>query len=326
MKLILQTASLSDIKSYLPSDIDLVFIDEDGQFEGDPSDADVFLNWYYLKPQILNAVLTAAPHLRWQHTPSAGVNHILTPDFLKRDIILTNSAGIHAVPISEFVLAYILNYAKLLPKLQALQAVSYWNREWDEDPHAWEQGYPFQELLDATLLIIGAGNIGQAIAQRASAFGMKVWGSRRNPQSTEGFEKVVGANEWRSLLPEAKYVVVATPLTPETRGLIDEAAFRLMRRDAYFINIARGAVVDETALLQALSDRWIAGAAIDTFVTEPLPSDSPFWTLPNVFVTPHCSALSPRLVERIIKLFLDNLNRYRTGQPLHNVVDKLEGY
>jgi phosphoglycerate dehydrogenase-like enzyme len=326
MKLILQTESIADLESHLPSDIDRIYIDSDGKFDRDPSDADVFFNWYYLKPHILNAVLAAAPNLRWQHTPSAGVNHILTPDYLQRDIVLTNSAGIHAVPISEFVLGYILSYAKLFPKLQQLQSQHFWNREWDEDPHSWEQDYPFQELLDATLLIIGAGNIGQAIAQRASAFGMRVWGVRRHPQLTPGFEQVVAINEWRSLLPEAKYIVVATPLTVETKGLIDQAALRSMRSDAYFINIARGAVVDEVALLQALTEGWIAGAALDTFITEPLPSDSPFWSLPNVFVTPHCSALSPHLVKRIVELFLDNVNRYRTGQPLRNVVDKQGGY
>jgi phosphoglycerate dehydrogenase-like enzyme len=325
MKLILQSEAATDVQPHLPSDIQVVHIDENNQFDGNPSDAEVYLNWYYLKPATLETVLAAAPHLRWHHTPSAGVNHILISSYLKRDIVLTNSAGIHAIPISEFVLAYMLNYAKLFPKLQSLQAQSYWNKEWDESIEAW-QGYGFQELQDTTLLVIGAGNIGQAIAQRASAFGVRVWGVRRHPQPTPGFEKVVGTDEWRSLLPDAKYVVVATALTPETKGLIDESVFKAMRPDAYFINIARGAIVDETALFKALSDRWIAGAALDTFVTEPLPPDSPFWTLPNVFVTPHCSALSPRLVERILNLFLDNLDRYRSGQPLRNVVDKTAGY
>ncbi len=136
----------------------------------------------------------------------------------------------------------------------------------------------------------------------------------------------MGANEWRSLLPEADYVVLATPLTAETKHLIDADALKAMRPDAYLINIARGAVVDEAALIAALKEEWIAGAALDTFFTEPLPSESPFWTLPNVFVTPHCSGYSPRIAERTIALFLDNLSRYQTGKPLRNVVDKSVGY
>ncbi len=277
----------------------------------------MYLNWFYLKPDTLHTVLEVAPALRWQQTPSAGVNHILTPTFLQRDIILTNGAGTFAIPIAEFVLTYILFHAKHLTELLALQAHHNWKRSIK---------LPLQEVMDATLLIIGAGSIGQAIAQRASAFGMRVWGSRRNPQPTPGFDRVVSADEWRSLLPEADYVVLATPLTPETKGMIDAAVLRKMRPSAYLINIARGAVVDEAALITALNEGWIAGAGLDTFCTEPLPPDSPFWSLPNVFVTPHCSGFSSRIVERVLALFLDNLTRYQAGKPLRNVVDKIVGY
>ncbi len=315
MKLILPSEVAAEIEPRLPPDVLFVRVDSDGNFDSDVSDAEVYFNGFYLKSTTLHKVLAAAPSLRWQHTPSAGVNHILTPIFLERDIVLTNSAGVYAIPIAEFVLAFILNHAKQLSKLQTSQA-----------EHSWATGLELQELMDATLLIIGAGSIGQAIAQRASAFGMRVWGTRRNPQPLPEFERVVGVNEWRSLLPDADYVVIATPLTSETKGMIDTAALRSMRPSAYFINIARGAVVDETALLTALSEGWIAGAGLDTFSTEPLPPDSPFWSLPNVFITPHCSGFSPQVTERIIALFLDNLTRYRTGTPLRNLVDKQAGY
>lgn len=315
MKLILPSEVAAEIEPRLPPDVLFVRVDSDGNFDSDVSDAEVYFNGFYLKSTTLHKVLAAAPSLRWQHTPSAGVNHILTPIFLERDIVLTNSAGVYAIPIAEFVLAFILNHAKQLSKLQTSQA-----------EHYWATGLELQELTDATLLIIGAGSIGQAIAQRASAFGMRVWGTRRNPQPLPEFERVVGVNEWRSLLPDADYVVIATPLTSETKGMIDAAALRSMRPSAYFINIARGAVVDEAALLTALSEGWIAGAGLDTFSTEPLPPDSPFWSLPNVFVTPHCSGFSPQVTERIIALFLDNLTRYRTGTPLRNLVDKQAGY
>ena len=315
MKLILPDHLIADSEPHLPSDIDVVEVDSEGNLDGDASDAEVYVNGFYLKTSTHDKVLAAAPRLRWQQSPSAGVNHILTPNFLQKDIILTNGAGVHAIPISEFVLAFMLYHAKNLRKLQTLQ-----------DEHTWVRGISLEELADANLLILGTGNIGKAIASRAKAFGVTVWGSRRHPKPLPDFDKIVGIDEWRSLLPAADYVVIATPLTPETKGLIDEAALRSMRQSAYLINIARGAIVDEAALLTALREGWIAGAGLDTVATEPLPPESPLWSLPNAFITPHCSALSPRLRERITQLFLDNLKRYQTDQPLRNVVDKQAGY
>ncbi|MFN6559007.1 MAG: D-2-hydroxyacid dehydrogenase [Nostoc sp. ChiSLP01] len=315
VKLILPDHLIAEIQPLLPSDVEFVVVDSEGNIDGDASDAEVYVNGFYLKASTLDKVLAAAPRLRWQQSPSAGVNHILTPSFLQRDIILTNGAGVHAIPISEFVLAFMLYHAKNLRKLQTLQ-----------DEHTWVRGVFLEELADDTLLIIGTGNIGQAIASRAKAFGVRVWGSRRHPEPLPNFDKIVGVDEWRSLLPEADYVVIATPLTPETKNLIDEAALRSMRPSAYLINIARGAIVDEAALIAALREGWIAGAGLDTVAIEPLPPESPLWSLPNAFITPHCSALSPRLRERIAELFIDNLKRYQTGQPLRNVVDKKAGY
>ncbi|KAF3889589.1 MULTISPECIES: D-2-hydroxyacid dehydrogenase [Nostocales] len=315
MKIVLPIELAADIEPLLPSDITYVHIDSDGNFEGDPREAEVYLNGFQLKNTTLHKVLAAAPGIRWQHTPSSGVNHILTPTFLKHDIVLTNGSGVHAIPMAEFVLNFMLFYAKKVQKLQELQMNHYWYK-WLE----------LEELYNKTLLIIGTGNIGQEIALRAKAFGMRIWGSRRHPEPLPNFDKIVGVNEWRSLLPQADYVVVATPLTPKTKGLIDAEALRLMRPSAYLINIARGAIVDESALLTALGEGWIAGAGLDTFETEPLPPESPFWSLSNVFITPHCSALTPQLRQRIVALFLDNLARYRSDQPLRNVVDKTVGY
>lgn len=319
MKLLLPREFATILEPKLSSDpnIQIAWVDTHGNFEGDPSDAEVYFNWFYLKPDTLRKVLAGSPHLRWHQTPSAGVNHILIPEYLQRDITLTNGAGTFSIPIAEFVLTYILFHAKSLSKLLDLRT-----------NHAWKRSIelPIQEVSDATLLIIGAGRIGQEIAKRASAFGMRVWGSRRKPEVLPNFEKVVGADEWRPLLPEADYVVLATPLTSETKHLIDESALRSMHSDAYLINIARGAVVDEAALITALKEGWIAGAGLDTFETEPLPPDHPLWSLPNVLITPHCSGYSPRIVERMIALFLDNLKRYQTERPLLNVVDKQAGY
>ncbi|MBD2629784.1 D-2-hydroxyacid dehydrogenase [Trichormus variabilis] len=315
MKLILPAEIAIEIEPHLPEDTVLVPVDSDGNLDGDATDAEVYYSWFYLKPTTLHRVLDAAPSLRWHHAPNAGVNHILTPKYLERDLILTNGAGVHAIPIAEFVITYILAYAKHLPKLYHLQA-----------EHNWQRGLPIQELLDKTLLIIGAGGIGQEIAIRAKAFGMRIFGSSRHPKPLPNFDKLVGINEWKELLPEANFIVIATPLTQETKGIIDLETLRLFRPDAYLINIARGAIVDESALTKALQEGWIAGAALDTVFTEPLPPESPLWSLPNVFITPHCSGNSPRVKERSLALFLDNLNRYLQGQPLRNVVDKTAGY
>ncbi|HEY9804160.1 MAG TPA: D-2-hydroxyacid dehydrogenase [Leptolyngbyaceae cyanobacterium] len=315
MKLILPIEVAAEIEPHLPSDAKVVLVDSDGKLDGDASDAEIYLSWFFLKLPVLHSVLASAPNLRWHHAPNAGVNHFLTPSYLERDLILTNGAGVHAIPIAEFVIAYILSHAKQLPELQALQA-----------QRRWQRGFAMQELTDATLLIIGAGGIGQAIAARAKAFGTKIIGSRRKPQPLPNFDQVVGADEWRSHLKEADYVVIATPLTAETKGLIDEDVLRSLPLHAYIINIARGAIVDEPALIKALTEGWIAGAALDTVINEPLSPESPLWTVPNLFITPHCSGHSPKVKQRSIELFIDNFHRYITGQQLRNVVDKQAGY
>ncbi|QSJ14703.1 D-2-hydroxyacid dehydrogenase [Nostoc sp. UHCC 0702] len=315
MKLILPIEVAAEIEPHLPSDTKIVLVDSDGNLDNDAHDAEVYLSWFFLKLTSLHQVLAAAPALRWHHAPNAGVNHFLTPAYLERHLILTNGAGVHGIPIAEFVIAYILSHAKHLPELHSLQAERHWKRH-----------FPIQELTDATLLIIGAGGIGQEIAARAKAFNMRIFGSRRHPQELPNFDKVVGADEWRSLLGEVDYVVIATPLTSETKGLIDETVLRSLPPHAYLINIARGAVVDEPALIKALTEGWIAGAALDTVIGEPLSSDSPLWSVPNLFITPHCSGHSPKVKQRSIELFLDNFQRYQAGQPLRNVVDKQAGY
>lgn len=315
VKLILPIELAAEIEPHLPADTQFVQVDSDGNFDGDPSDAEVYLNGFKLQPTTLHKVLAAAPRLRWQQTPSAGVNHILTSIFLQHDIILTNGAGVHAIPISEFVLTLILYHAKQIRQLQVAH-----------DRRNWRSWLVLPELADTTVLILGTGNIGQAIAARAKAFGAQVWGGRRRLETLPNFDRIVGTDEWHALLPEVDYIVVATPLTPETKALIDEKVLRSLPSHAYLINVSRGAVVDESALTKALTEGWIAGAGLDTVSIEPLPPESPLWSLPNLLITPHTSAISPALKGRIAALFLDNLERYRAGQPLRNVVNKQAGY
>lgn len=314
MKLLLATELVDDVEPRLPADIQVVHIDPEGAVDSDASDAEAYFRWWSAQPGF-DQVFRIAPRLRWVHTPSAGVEHLLTPELYERDVLFTNGAGTHAISIAEFVLTFMLYHATNFAAFRAAQ-----------DEHRWSPHMPRQELMDATLLIIGLGGIGRAIAERAAAFGMHIWGSRRTPHPMPGIERVVGADEWRALLPNADYVVLVTPLTPETRGMFDEAAIRALRPTAYVINVARGAVLDEAALLSALQEGRIAGAALDTFTTEPLPPDSPFWSLPNVVITPHTTALSSHMRLRMVDLFLDNLNRYMQRRPLRNVVDKAAGY
>ena len=183
------------------------------------------------------------------------------------------------------------------------------------------------ELAGKTLLLVGLGAIGQHTAQVAAALGMRVLGVRRTASEPfPGIEHVAGIESLHDLLPEADFVVLMTPLTPATRGLIGERELRLMKRDAYLVNVARGGVVDEAALVNALRAGWIAGAGLDVFEHEPLPPDSPLWEMTNVIITGHYAGVTPAYDVRAFEVFLDNLRRYRAGQPLRNVVDKRLGY
>lgn len=314
MKVILPAQIRELLEPQLPAGVAAVWVDPEGAAEGELSEALAYFRWWTARP-VLERVLSQAPAVRWLHTPAAGVEQLLIPAVLERDITITNSAGVHAIPIAEFVLGHMLSMAKCMAAYRAAQAEGRWDRT--QQP---------QELYEATLLILGIGGIGQAIAERAAAFGMRILGSRRTARPMAGVERVVGEHEWRSLLPEADYIVVATPLTPATRGMIDRAALAAMKPSAYLINIARGAVIDEPALVEALREGRIGGAALDTFEQEPLPAESPFWQLPNVTITPHATAHSPRMRERQIALFLENLVRFQEGRPLLNVVDKTLGY
>jgi phosphoglycerate dehydrogenase-like enzyme len=293
-----------------------VHVDQEGAGDADLADAQVLLRWW-MPATTLRRLLAAAPRLRWLHTPSAGVDGLLIPEVLERKIVLTNSAGAHAIPIAEFVLLGMLGHAKRARDLAALRP-----------ENAWEQGRTLHlgELYEKTLLILGLGHIGQEIAQRAAAFGMRVIGSRRRPAPIAGVERVVGEDEWRALLPEADYLVIATPLTSATRDMLDAAALAQLRPDAYLVNIARGEIINTPALIAALEQGRLAGASLDVLPEEPLPPEHPLWRTPNVWITPHISASSPRTSERAIAIFLENVRRDMAGQPFINLVDQQAGY
>jgi phosphoglycerate dehydrogenase-like enzyme len=276
--------------------------------------AEALLRCYMSKPQ-LRHVLEAAPGIRWIHTCTAGYDQLLVPEIADRGLIVTRSAATQNIPMAEFVVAYILVAAKRFPHLLRAQA----RREWSPpDP---------DELGGSTVGIIGAGAVGAEVARRCAALGMRVIGTKRTPTPLPHFDQILPPDGLPRLLAEADFVVLATPLTAETRHMIGEAQLRLMKPTAHLLNVARGALIVEADLVRALRERWIAGACLDAFEQEPLPPSSPLWDLDNVVITPHCSYRSPHGMTRGLAEFKENLRRYLAGEPLLNLLrDPALGY
>lgn len=254
------------------------------------------------------------PRLRWVQSCSSGVGHILNLGLLGDDVLLTNAAGVHAAALAESVIAGVLSHAKRLPERVARQR----ERRWEE--------LHCRELRGQTMLVIGTGNIGLATARLAGAFQMRLLGVRATPAPLDGFERVGGPADLHDLLAEADYIVIACPLTPETEGLLGPDAFAVTKRGAYLLNVSRGKVVQEAALLAALGDGTLSGAYLDAHAQEPLPDDHPLWDAPGVSIIPHDSHSSPYIGDNIVDLFAENLRCYLAGESLRNVVDRRRGY
>lgn len=280
-------------------------------------DAEVYLG-FGVPPEILRA----GRRLRWVHSGTAGVGGSLTDEMRASDVVFTNSAGIHAVPMAETVIAMLLHFARGIDAALEAQLRGRWDKSWFD-----RASTPIRELGRSTVGIVGFGGTGRAIAERVRPFGARVIAAKRRPsEPVDGVELVFGEDGLDALLEAADFVVLAVPETPETRGLIDASALARMRPHAVVVNVARGGVVDEAALIDALREGRLRGAALDVFSREPLPSDHPFWRLPNVVVTPHVSAYSHHFWERETALVVENLRRFLAGEPLVNVVDKAAGY
>jgi phosphoglycerate dehydrogenase-like enzyme len=277
--------------------------------------------------------LELSPKLRWVQLHSAGADHLLDHPLLQTGLSVTTTSGIHAVPIAEYVFASLLAYRWRVPLWTECQRSSKWPSD------RWRL-YARPELRDATLGIVGYGSIGREVGRLARAFGMRVLALRRSTQKAEdGYtldnsgdpkglapERFFPSEGLHDMLAECDYVVIALPLTPATRHFIGEAELRALKPDAYLVNIARGPIVDEDALIRALQQGWIAGAGLDVFEEEPLPGDSPLWHLENVLISPHVAGFTPRYDERATALFAQNLARYLQGDPLLNLVDSNLGY
>jgi phosphoglycerate dehydrogenase-like enzyme len=334
------------VRDVLPANWELVVVDEETDGSGDGAarvseavlaavvDAEIYFGY-----GIPAELLEAGASLRWVHSGAAGVGGSLTPTMLESPVVFTNSAGVHAPPMAETVLAMLLHFGRGLDFALDSQR----RAEWSTGPY-YLSGAPLTELSAATIGIVGFGGIGREVARRAASLGARVIAVKRNParEGEANLEPVAGGGTLGSRIDivwgpsgldtvyrESDAVVVAAPDTPETRGMIDAAALARMKPGAVLVNVARGRLVDEGALVEALREGRIRGAGLDVFAREPLPPDSPLWALPNVVLTPHVSAVTRSFWRRETDLIVRNVERYLGGVPSaewENVVDKRAGY
>ena len=274
-------------------------------------------------PVVPNDILQRAPKLKLVQLTSAGADRLIDSELARSDrVSVTTASGIHAVPIGEYVIGAMIAFAKGFPRAFRGQQENTW------------RPYIASELEDATVGILGLGAIGRHVAKLAKGFGMRVIATRRSQEKRmsgaaageQYVDEMFARDEIPVMLGECDYVVVAVPLTEESRHLIGEAELSAMKRNAVIVNIARGAVIDQQALIRAVKNGVIGGAALDVTDPEPLPPDNELWRLDNVMITPHISGGTPKYMDRAIELFCDNLRRYLAGEPLRNLIDAERGY
>jgi len=272
--------------------------------------------------QVYREQLAAATRLRWIHSPAAGVGGMLYPEMVQSPVVITNSRGLAAETMAEHAIAVTLAMFRRLHVAVRRQA----ERRWAQDEIA--AGVPNRSISSARVLIVGFGTIGRAVGAKFTALGAEVVGIRRRADANIPLPigRVAGPERLRELLPAFDVVVICAPQTADTQHMIGAAELALMKSDALLVNLSRGQLVDEPALIDALQADRIGGAALDVFEQEPLAMDSPLWALPNVLMTPHTSGFRPDHWDAATGLFAENLRRFEAGQQLRNVVDKAAGY
>jgi phosphoglycerate dehydrogenase-like enzyme len=280
-------------------------------------DTDIFIGYSLRAEQ-----LTHAKKLKWIHSTAAGVAQLMYPELRDSGIVVTNPSGVFSPPMAEHTMGLLLALARNFPDSTRHQDRSHWGQQ-----DIWDKTQRLTELSGRVLLIIGFGSIGRELAKRASTFDMRVWGVTRSGRgdSTHA-EKLLSASQLEEALPHADYVVIAAPETAETRHLIGAAHIARMKPGARLINVGRGSLLDEVALIRALESGALGGAALDVTSVEPLPSESPLWKAPNLFITPHTSAVSDRLWQRETALLMDLLERWFDGREMFNQIDFARGY
>jgi phosphoglycerate dehydrogenase-like enzyme len=279
------------------------------RWRGQLERAEVAFDFDWERPQEL---LSRAPRLRWVQASSSGIGPLVEKLGLSGSpLLITNAAGIHAQPLAEFVLLAALHFAKEMPRLTAWKAERHWER------------FCGCEVLGSRMVLIGLGKVGSRIAELSAALGIEVTGHRRTPggQAPPGVARIVDAAGLDAALPEADLLVIAAPDTPETAQLVDRRRLGLLPSRAVVVNVGRGSILDEAALIELLQAGRIRGAALDVFEREPLPADSPLWGMPNVIISPHSASTVVKENERLVDLFIENLHRYLDGRPLVNLFD-----
>tara|TARA_B100000676_G_scaffold309415_1_gene372916 strand:+ start:561 stop:1532 length:972 start_codon:yes stop_codon:yes gene_type:complete len=299
--------------SDLLQELDVRFATDESPLPDVIEGADVLLGWDF-KSGELETAWHNADRLQWIFWPGAGVDSLLFPGLIESDVDVTNSRGIFDRSMAEYVLGLIIAFGKDFPGTIRRQ-----------DQHVWQHRHSDQ-LLGKEVLIVGVGSIGREIARVLRAFGLNVSGVGRRHREDPDFGVIHAASDLDGRLGESDYVVVICPSTPETRGMIGKAQFEAMKNSARLINMARGEILDEDALIAALRDGTIAGAALDVFTREPLPQESPLWDMDNVIVSPHMSGDFHEHGEVVAAGFFENLRRFRNGEPMLNVIDKKAGF
>jgi phosphoglycerate dehydrogenase-like enzyme len=266
---------------------------------------------------------TAARKLRWIHSSAAAVHQFLFPELVESDVILTNAREVHGGGVAEHVMALIFAIAKRIPESIRFQEKHVWGQE-----ILWQGSACPLDIAGATIGIVGFGSIGSNVAKYVKAMGMKVIVVRERPGKVrpEFVDEELPSSKLDEMLAKSDYVVLSPPLTPETRGMIGREQLAKMKSSAHLINVGRGPLIDEAALIEALRDHKIGGAALDVFDQEPLPADSPLWDLENLLITPHAAGMAGNLWQRHYDLFSENLRRFLKGEPLLGLVDKQRGY
>ncbi len=279
-------------------------------------EASVIVNWTGRR-EVVRSVFLMAPKVRWVHSIAAGLDNLLFPELVESEVPLTNGSGVFSDALGEFALGAMLYFAKDFRRLLRNQAARRW------------EPFDVDEIAGQTLGIVGYGSIGRAVAWRAHAMGMRVHAFRRRSNlavTDEVVEQFYGADDLTKMLSRSDYVAVCLPLTPETRHMISDAEFAAMKASAIFINVGRGPVVDQAALVRALMERKIAGAGLDVFETEPLPEDDPIFQFENVLISPHSADRTREWLDNAMRFFLEQYERFRNGEQLKNIVNKRQGY
>lgn len=309
-------ASLADaIRSRWPG-MRVVHLPDYERLARELPDTDIFVGYSLRAEQ-----LAGARKLRWIHSTAAGVAQLMYLELRDSGIVVTNPSGIFSAPMAEHTMGLLIALARNFPDSVRHQDRGVWSQQllWDKRP--------LTELNGKLLLIVGYGSIGHELARRAKAFDMRVWGVSRTGRGDATLaERIVPVSQLHDVLPHADYVVLCAPETPQTRHLIGAREIGFLKPTAYLLNVARGSLLDPSALIAALQAEKLAGAALDVTDPEPLPAEDPLWHAPNLLLTPHTSAISDRLWSREISLLLDLLQRWFEGRELFNLVDLRRGY